>query len=60
MGVTQVATGATEIARSGFENARDELIEGWAFIRRDKVILSAIIYWSIAITVFMMLGTIGP
>ncbi len=60
VGVTQVATGATEIARSGFENARDELIEGWAFIRHDRVILSAIIYWSIAITVFMMLGTIGP
>lgn len=60
VGVTQVATGATEIARSGFQNAKDELVEGWDFIRKDRVILSAIIYWSLAITVFMMLGTIGP
>ena len=60
VGVTEVAAGATEIARSGFQSAKEELIEGWAFIRRDRVIMAAIVYWSIAITVFMMLGTIGP
>jgi MFS family permease len=60
VGVSAVASGAGEIARSGIQSAKDELIEGWAFIRRDPVIMSAIIYWSIAITVFMMLGTIGP
>lgn len=60
VGVTQVTSGATEIARTGFQAAKEEMIEGWSFIRRDKVILSAIVYWSISITVFMMLGTIGP
>ena len=60
VGVTQVAAGAGEIARSGFHAAREELLEGWHFIRRDSVIVSAILYWSIAITVFMMLGAIGP
>lgn len=60
VGVPQVAAGATEIARSGIHAAREELAEGWAFIRQDPVIVSAIVYWSIAITVFLMLGTIGP
>lgn len=60
VGVSAVASGATEIARSGFHAAWDELVEGGRFIRRDPVIVSAIIYWSIAIAVFMMLGTIGP
>lgn len=46
--------------RSGARVAFDELVEGVRFIRRDAVIVSAIIYWSIAIAVFMMLGTIGP
>ncbi len=55
-----VAAGTGEIARSGFKQALDELVEGWSFIRRDQVIMSAILYWSIAIAVFMMLGTIGP
>lgn len=55
-----VAAGTTEIARSGFREALDELTEGWSFIRRDPVIMSAILYWSIAIAVFMMLGAIGP
>jgi MFS family permease len=58
--VSGVAVGAGEIARSGFRTALDELAEGWAFIRRDAVIMNAILYWSIAIAVFMMLGTIGP
>lgn len=58
--VTAVTAGATEIARSGFRDAWDELVEGWHFIRKDPVIISAIIYWSIAIAVFMMLGAIGP
>ncbi|MDQ6644366.1 MAG: MFS transporter [Chloroflexota bacterium] len=47
-------------ANGGFKVALDELVEGARFIRRDPVIVSAIIYWSIAIAVFMMLGTIGP
>jgi predicted MFS family arabinose efflux permease len=55
-----VAAGTGEIARSGFKQALDELVEGWSFIRRDQVIMSAILYWSIAIAVFMMLGTVGP
>jgi MFS family permease len=58
--VTNVAAGAGEIARSGFRMALDELAEGWSFIRRDPVIMNAILYWSIAIAVFMMLGAIGP
>jgi MFS family permease len=55
-----VAAGTTEIARSGLQVAWDELTEGWRFIRQDPVIMSAILYWSIAIAVFMMLGSIGP
>jgi MFS family permease len=55
-----VASGAAAIARSGYKEAGEELAEGWRFIRRDPVIMSAIIYWSVAIAVFMMLGTIGP
>jgi MFS family permease len=60
VGVGAVAVGATEIAKSGFRAAWDELREGWTFIRRDSVIMSAILYWSIAIAVFMVLGTVGP
>lgn len=55
-----VASGSTEIVKTGFRQALDELVEGWRFIRRDQVIMSAILYWSIAIAVFMMLGVIGP
>jgi Na+/melibiose symporter-like transporter len=58
--VSGVAAGARQIARSGFRTALDELAEGWSFIRRDPVIMNAILYWSISIAVFMMLGTIGP
>lgn len=58
--VSGVAGGAAAIARSGYKEAGEELAEGWRFIRRDPVIMSAIIYWSVAIAVFMMLGTIGP
>lgn len=60
VGVSEVAAGAGEIARTGLAAARQELVEGWQYVRRDSVIFSAIIYWSIAITVFMMLGAIGP
>ncbi len=60
VGMGEVAAGATEIARKGYREAGEELTEGWQFIRRDPVIMSAIIYWSISIAVFMMLGTIGP
>jgi MFS family permease len=55
-----VAGGAAEIARSGYREAGEELAEGWRFIRRDPVIMSSIIYWSVSIAVFMMLGVIGP
>jgi MFS family permease len=55
-----VAAGTGQIAKSGFSQAVSELVEGWSFIRRDRVIMNAILYWSIAIAVFMMLGTIGP
>lgn len=55
-----VAAGTGEIARSGFREALAELAEGWRFIRTQPVIMSAILYWSIAIAVFMMLGTVGP
>ena len=60
VGLPEVSVGATQIAKTGFQSARDELLEGWNFIRRDQIILSAMIYWSIAITIFMMLGAIGP
>src|SRR5205823_8635447 len=36
-----------------------ELKEGWAFIRGNPGLMAAIIYWSIAISVLMMLATIG-
>src|SRR5207253_1729000 len=49
-----------EMLKSGADMAWGELTEGWHFIRNDRAISSAIIYWSIAIAVFMMLGTIGP
>ena len=55
-----VAAGTGEIARSGFQEAMSELAEGWRFIRKEPIIMSAILYWSIAIAVFMMLGTVGP
>lgn len=60
VGVGEVAGGMSEIAKKGYRKAGEELAEGWKFIRRDPVIMSAIIYWSISIAVFMMLGTIGP
>ena len=34
--------------------------EGWSFIRSDRGLLIAILYWSIAISVLFMLATIGP
>jgi MFS family permease len=37
-----------------------EFMEGWRFIRRDAALTGAILYWSVAISVFMMMGTIGP
>jgi len=49
-----------EMFKSGFDTAWGELVEGWAFIRQERTVWNAIIYWSIAIAVFMMLGTIGP
>ena len=58
--VSGVAGGAATIAKSGYKEAAEELAEGWRFIRHDPVMMSAIIYWSVAIAVFMMLGTIGP
>ncbi len=60
VGVSGVAGGAADIARSGYRAAGAELKEGWDYIRKRPVIINAIIYWSIAIAVFLMLGTIGP
>jgi MFS family permease len=58
--VSRAASDASDIARTGFRAAWDELVEGWHFVRREPIIFSVIMYWSIAITVFMMLGAIGP
>ena len=52
--------GLGDVVRRGFLVARADLIEAWNFVRRDEVIRSTILYWSIAITAFMMLGAIGP
>ena len=48
------------MVKTGARTAWGELCEGWDFIRKEPVIISAILYWSVAIAVFMMLGTIGP
>ncbi|HUS14003.1 MAG TPA: MFS transporter [Chloroflexia bacterium] len=37
-----------------------EFREGFSFIRADAALVIAIIYWSVAIAVFMMMATIGP
>jgi MFS family permease len=37
-----------------------ELREGWEFIRRDRAIFGAIIQWSVALGVLLMLGVVGP
>jgi MFS family permease len=57
---TAVHTTKWGMFKSGIDTAWGELIEGWSFIRKDRTVASAIIYWSIAVAVFMMLGTIGP
>jgi MFS family permease len=46
--------------RARIDSAVEELKEGWAYIRADQAIFGAIIQWSIAIAVLMMLGVIGP
>jgi MFS family permease len=40
--------------------AWDEFKEGWGFIRGDSALMIAILYWSISISVFMMLAVSGP
>ncbi len=40
--------------------AVDELKEGWSYIRTDPAIFGAIIQWSVAIAVLMMLAVVGP
>src|SRR5689334_9628741 len=40
--------------------AYGEFQEGWRFIRGDRGLMTAILYWSVAISVLMMLATIGP
>jgi MFS family permease len=40
--------------------AWDEFKEGWGFIRVDAALMIAILYWSVAISVFMMLAVSGP
>jgi len=37
-----------------------ELREGWEYIRGDRAILGAIIQWSVALGVLLMLGVVGP
>jgi MFS family permease len=39
--------------------AVEELKEGWGFIRADSALVIAIVYWSVAIAVFMMVAVIG-
>jgi len=39
--------------------AWEELKEGWDFIRADAALVIAIVYWSVAIAVFMMVAVIG-
>src|SRR5215212_1636286 len=46
--------------RARVKDALDELKEGWAYIRADQAIFAAIIQWSVAIAVLMMLAVIGP
>ncbi len=48
-------TGMRDQMRAGMA----ELKEGWTFIRADRGLLAAIVYWSVAISVLMMLATIG-
>jgi len=40
--------------------AVEELKEGWSYIRTDQAIFGAIIQWSVAIAVLMMLAVVGP
>ncbi len=37
----------------------EDLREGWDFIRADAALVIAIIYWSVAIAVFMMVATVA-
>lgn len=46
--------------RARVNAAVDELKEGWNYIRNDQFIFGAIIQWSIAIAVLMMLAVVGP
>jgi len=43
-----------------FTSAFGELREGWDYIRRDRAIFGAIIQWSVALGVLLMLGVVGP
>jgi MFS family permease len=38
----------------------NELREGWNYIKADRAIFGAIIQWSVAIGVLLMLGVVGP
>ena len=46
--------------RARINAALGELKEGWSYIRADQAIFAAIIQWSVAIAVLMMLAVIGP
>ncbi|HMA34666.1 MAG TPA: MFS transporter [Chloroflexia bacterium] len=46
--------------RAKLRFAWDELKEGWTFIRSDAALMIAIVYWSVAISVFFMMATLGP
>jgi MFS family permease len=38
----------------------EDLREGWEYIRNDRAIFGAIIQWSVALGVLLMLGVVGP
>ena len=55
---TSVA-GARESLQTKARETWEELREGWDFIRADAALVIAIVYWSVAIAVFMMVATVA-
>jgi MFS family permease len=46
--------------RERITSTANELREGWYYIKADRAIFGAIIQWSVAIGVLLMLGVVGP
>jgi MFS family permease len=46
--------------RERITSTTNELREGWEYIRGDRAIFQAIIQWSVALGVLLMLGVVGP